>query len=314
MCVYIYYVICTLKWWWNWLFWILHLSILTCRSEVHGTELLGIIAAYFDESTLPVSLSPAAHAMLLNVALSGLRVLIEAEVCSMHSKVNSFVYSGCYLMCGSISLGSWQSSCFQKCGPKTTWRQKVRLLHSFCGNLIFWDWRCFTCAFHSGDNSYTQALLRIYLTYSVLDYLLLKCHFEIIAYSVLAFITASKVGEIYWPVCIDMKQQLQAVLPKPYSVGDWCNFTGSAAASILWYLTNNRMFSQCTFVFFLTRRPLVQAGVCAFLEVLMSTTLEPAVSTIVFPALWKFSVSEVGLQAFSCTWCRATCTVMIKPP
>ena len=36
---------------------------------VHGTELLVLIAAYFEWNTLPVPLSPAAHAMLPNMAL-----------------------------------------------------------------------------------------------------------------------------------------------------------------------------------------------------------------------------------------------------
>ena len=38
---------------------------------VHGTELLVLIAAYFEWNALPVPLSPATHAMLPNVALFG---------------------------------------------------------------------------------------------------------------------------------------------------------------------------------------------------------------------------------------------------
>ena len=49
------------------------------------------------------------------------------------------------------------------------------------------------------------------------------------------------------------------------------------------------------YLFFFTHRPLVQAGVCAFLEVLTSAPLDPAVSTIVFPVLWRCAVSEVGM-------------------
>ena len=40
-----------------------------------------------------------------NVALSGLRTLIEAQVCSVHSKVISFVCSSCCLLSGCITLG-----------------------------------------------------------------------------------------------------------------------------------------------------------------------------------------------------------------
>ena len=72
---------------------------------VHGTELLVLIAAYFEWNTLPVPLSPAAYAMLPYVALFGLRTLIEAQVCSVHSKVISFVYSSCCLLSGCITLG-----------------------------------------------------------------------------------------------------------------------------------------------------------------------------------------------------------------
>ena len=63
----------------------------------------------------------------------------------------------------------------------------------------------FHVCFSLRDNYYTRALLRTYLTYSILGYLLLKCHFEIVAYCVLALITASKLGEIYcigWSVLI----------------------------------------------------------------------------------------------------------------
>ena len=65
---------------------------LTHRADVHGTELLGIIAAYFDENTLPDPLPPGTRAMLLNVALAGLRALAEAEVCLMHSRCVSLVF------------------------------------------------------------------------------------------------------------------------------------------------------------------------------------------------------------------------------
>lgn len=58
----------------------------SCRAEVHGTELLGIVAAYFDENTLPASLPDDTHALLLNVALAGLRALTEAEVCFMYGR------------------------------------------------------------------------------------------------------------------------------------------------------------------------------------------------------------------------------------
>ena len=65
---------------------------LTHRADVHGTELLGIIAAYFDEKTIPDPLPPGTRAMLLNVALAGLRALAEAEVHLMHSRCASLVF------------------------------------------------------------------------------------------------------------------------------------------------------------------------------------------------------------------------------
>lgn len=52
----------------------------TYRAEVHGTDLLGIVAAYFDENALPVPLPPGTDAMLMNIALAGLKALSEAEV------------------------------------------------------------------------------------------------------------------------------------------------------------------------------------------------------------------------------------------
>ena len=72
---------------------------------------------YFDENTLPDPLPPGTRAMLLNVALAGLRALAEAKVHLTHSRCVLFcLVSGncisCLLVC--VGLGSWQNSCLSE--------------------------------------------------------------------------------------------------------------------------------------------------------------------------------------------------------
>ena len=79
---------------------------------------------YFDENTLPDRLPPGTRAMLLNVALTGLRALAEAEVCLMHSRCVLFcLVSGnctsCLLVRVGLGLVVGKIAAFQKCGSET---------------------------------------------------------------------------------------------------------------------------------------------------------------------------------------------------